>query len=128
MVPAQSGTYRGQCGPRLIELSWASVTSFALITVLPEYPPYQPRCVWGARPLTDAYEDHEPLSRAPRSICGCCTMTPLTISLGCCLFRAICEVMKGGTEICSVMAKKSACCLDLAACLVPRTWDRDLQF
>jgi hypothetical protein len=53
-------------------------------------------------------------------------MTPLIISLGCCLFRAICEVMKGGAEIYSVTGKKkSACCLEPC----PREHGvRDLQF
>lgn len=53
-------------------------------------------------------------------------MTPLIISLRCCLFRAICEVMKGRAR--DMLRDGQKVCLLPAACLVPRTWDRDLQF
>jgi hypothetical protein len=66
----------------------------------------------GCQALTDAYEDHEPCHERRAQFTGAVITAPLTISLGCCLFRAICEVMKGEPEICSVMAKK--------VCLLPR--------
>jgi hypothetical protein len=114
MVPAQSGTYRGKCGPRPIELSWAFCHELVLDTVLPEYPPNQTEMCFVPGPDRRIRRSRKLVTSATLNFAGACTMTPLTISLGCCLFRAIYEVMKGGkAEICSVMAKKSACCLDL---------------